>query len=48
MKKTVLAYVFLLSGILISSCVKPTSMRITMDMFLKATTGIRKDIGTAD
>ncbi len=48
MKKTVLAYVVLLGGLLVSSCVKPANVRITMDMFLKATTGIRKDIGTAD
>lgn len=48
MKKTVLAYVIFLGGLLITSCVKPTGMRITMDIFLKATTGIRKDVGTAD
>ena len=47
MKKAVLGYVFLL-GLLISSCVKPNNMRTTIDMFLKATTGIRKDVGTAD
>ncbi|WP_162499868.1 hypothetical protein [Mucilaginibacter terrigena] len=48
MKKNVFAYLVLISGLLLSSCVKQNSVRITMDIFLKATTGIRKDIGTAD
>ncbi|MCO5934519.1 hypothetical protein NAF17_03110 [Mucilaginibacter sp. RB4R14] len=48
MKKIALAYVVILSGLLVSGSVKPTNIRIAMNMFLKATTGIRKDIGTAD
>ncbi len=48
MKKRLLTYVFLLGGLLLSSCVKTKNMRITMDMFLKSTSGIKKDIGTAD
>jgi hypothetical protein len=48
MKRNLLAYIVLISGVLLSSCVKQTSMRTTMDIFLKATTGVRKDIGTAD
>jgi hypothetical protein len=48
MKKALFTYIILFGGLLLSSCVKHTGMRITMDMFLKATTGIRKDVGTAD
>jgi hypothetical protein len=48
MKRKLLAYIILLSGLLFTSCVKHNTVRITMDIFLKATTDTRKDIGTAD
>ncbi|MBD1386450.1 hypothetical protein IDJ75_14285 [Mucilaginibacter rigui] len=48
MKKALFAYLILFGGLLLSSCVKQNGVRITMDIFLKATTGVRKDIGTAD
>ena len=48
MKKTVFGYILLLSGIFLTSCIKHTSVRTGMDVLLKATIGIRKDIGTAD
>ncbi|QXV64088.1 hypothetical protein INP83_13390 [Mucilaginibacter sp. 21P] len=48
MKKTLLGYILLLCGMFLSSCIKQTSVRTSMDVLLKATIGIRKDIGTAD
>ncbi|WP_158596563.1 hypothetical protein [Mucilaginibacter phyllosphaerae] len=48
MKKNTFKYLVLLAGLLLSSCVKQSSVRITMDTFFKSTTGVRKDIGTAD
>ncbi|MBB3967957.1 hypothetical protein [Mucilaginibacter phyllosphaerae] len=48
MRKNIIAYLVLLGGLLLTSCVKQQSARITLDVFLKATTGARKDIGTAD
>jgi hypothetical protein len=48
MKKTLFAYLVLFGGLLLSSCVKQNGVRLTMDIFLKSTTGIKKDIGTAD
>ncbi|WP_156088737.1 hypothetical protein [Mucilaginibacter pedocola] len=46
MKKVCLALLILLTGI-ISSCVKTTTTK-AIDVILKPTVGIRKDIATAD
>jgi hypothetical protein len=46
MKKICLAVLILVSGI-ITSCIK-SSTATTMDVFLKPSVGVRKDIGTAD
>jgi hypothetical protein len=48
MKKTIIIYVMFLGGLFFTSCAKKSNVRITMDILLKATSGIRKDIGTAD
>ncbi|WP_166727647.1 hypothetical protein [Mucilaginibacter gilvus] len=46
MRKICLAALILLSGI-ITSCIKSSTVT-AMDVFLKPSVGVRKDIGTAD
>jgi hypothetical protein len=48
MKKALFTYMIFLGGLLSTVYPKHTGTRMTMDLFLKATSGIRKDIGTAD
>ena len=48
MKKALVTYIILLGGLFFTSCLKPNGVHISMRLFLKATTGIKKDIGTAD
>jgi hypothetical protein len=48
LKKNLLAYIILLSSLLLTSCIKQNTIRITMDVLLKTTSENRKDIGIAD
>ncbi|MFA6087011.1 hypothetical protein [Mucilaginibacter sp.] len=47
MKKIFFASLFVFAGIL-TSCMKQTRVKTTIDVILQSTIGIRKDIGTAD
>ncbi|MFD0792175.1 hypothetical protein ACFQZX_01025 [Mucilaginibacter litoreus] len=48
MRKYIIASMLLLSGLLLTSCVRNSSTRTSVNVLLKTTVGIPKDIGTAD
>lgn len=48
MKKRLFGYFLLITGLLVSSCIKQDNLHHTVVALLKAGVGMRKDIGTAD